>query len=56
MEDGEVVLGMVYVMTPKKKRLPPSCTYLATILGGYAEFGFSPAPIAQALDDLETYF
>ena len=41
-------------MTEKKRRLPPSCTYLATILSGYAEFGFSPAPVAQALEDLET--
>ena len=52
----EEVEGIVYVMTEKKKRLPPSCTYLATILEGYARFGFSPAPIAQALEDLERWF
>lgn len=54
--DGETVTAMVYVMTEKKRRLPPSCAYLATILGGYAEFGFSPAPVAQALDDLEIFW
>ena len=53
---GETVEAMVYVMTDKKRRLPPSCSYLATILSGYAEFGFSPAPVAQALDDLEVWW
>lgn len=51
--DGKTVEAMVYVMTEKKRRLPPSCGYLAVILSGYAEFGFSPAPVAQALDDME---
>ena len=50
---GETMEAMVYVMTDKKRRLPPSCSYLATILSGYAEFGFSPAPVAEALNDLE---
>ena len=54
--DGETLVGIVYVMTAAKRRLPPSVSYLATILGGYAEFGFSPAPVAQALDDLQMYF
>lgn len=52
----EEVEGIVYVMTEKKKRLPPSCVYLATILEGYARFGFSPAPVALALEDLERWF
>ena len=53
MEDDSTEFAMVYVMTDKKKRLPPACSYLSTILEGYARFGFSPAPVAQALDELE---
>lgn len=54
--DGKTRVGIVYVMTDKKRRLPPSCRYLATILEGYARFNFNPAPVASALEDLEMWF
>ena len=56
MDGGKVVDGIVYVMTPKKERIPPTCRYLAIILEGYARFGFSPLPVAEALRAVERWF
>lgn len=45
---GKMVKAMAYVMTPGHAIAPPSRLYLNTILDGYNDFGFDPAPLLEA--------
>ena len=46
-----MVKGMAYVMTPGHKIAAPMQQYLNTILEGYKDFGFDPAPLLEAAAD-----
>lgn len=39
---------MAYVMTPGHAITPPAKQYLNTIMEGYKDFGFDPAPLLVA--------
>lgn len=45
---GKKVKGMAYVMTPGHAITPPAKQYLNTIMEGYKDFGFDPAPLLAA--------
>ena len=45
---GKTILGMAYVMTPGHRITAPVKQYLNTILEGYKDFGFDPAPLLAA--------
>lgn len=45
---GKVVKAMAYIMTPGHEIAQPSSLYLNTILDGYKDFGFDPAPLLAA--------
>lgn len=45
---GKAVNAMAYIMTPGYAVSPPSSRYLNTILDGYRDFGFDPAPLLEA--------
>ena len=45
---GKKVKGLAYVMTPGHRITAPMQQYLDTILEGYKDFGFDPAPLLDA--------
>lgn len=45
---GKMVKGMAYVMTLGHEIAAPMQQYLNTILEGYKDFGFDPAPLLEA--------
>ena len=45
---GKMTKGMAYIMTPGHEITAPAQSYLNTILEGYKDFGFDPAPLLEA--------
>lgn len=45
---GKIIEGIAYIMSPGHAITPPAKQYLNTIMEGYKDFGFDPAPLLAA--------